>query len=844
MDHERPLHLGAAVPRADGDEKVRGQTIYAADHYGEDLLWIGVKRAGVPHTRIRGIHTARARALPGVVAVLTHQDVPGDDRQGTIRRDQPVLADDKARHVGDPLALVVAEDKVVLAAALALIELDLEPLPGVFDLEAALDEAAPRVHEDHAEGNVLLRAELTVGTPASARAECAAVVELTLDMPLRAHAYLETETGWARHEPDGTLTIICSTQTPFRDRKEVAEALGFDPSRVRVIAPYLGGGVGGKDGITVQSLLGLAAIHAGGRPVKLWYGREESFVAGVKRHAMRMRYRLGAMADGTLHYLDATLLLDGGPYANLGGVVLALGLEHGGSPYRIPHVARHGAAAYTNNPPGGPFRGFGVTQAAAALEQAVDLLADQLGQDRLALRRRNALERGGRNCVGKTLTASTGIGECLDAVARHPLWLSRERWKAGAPAGRRRGVGLAAISHGAGYGPLVPDTANAKLELTEDGRFRVYCGVADMGQGNAATYGQIAGAILGHDACHVELVQPDTERTLPSGSSSASRTTFTFGNALVGAAEALRQRLLARAADAPMACGPEELALVARAERARRGRRACHRRPRAKSSHRGVHSRPGEGGTGARRDRHRRPPRQGAALSWPAVSRARPTSGPGLRHCQPRRRLAARRGRRGRARAPRPGQCRAAGRHAAGGRDGPRRARLLLEGIRQPPRDRQPRLVLHPLGSASDRRAAGRRSALRPFAQRTGARGRLRLARDLHLCPRPPLQRDDIPWARPAARARVGRGDAPARRADFDISAPAFRPLNTNLAFVMFQAGFFVGPLVGGVLIAVFGYAGLFHGAALRLGLAAVALTGGAGTNRARSALAAAPRAE
>ncbi|MDQ7785095.1 MAG: xanthine dehydrogenase family protein molybdopterin-binding subunit [Desulfomonilaceae bacterium] len=557
-----PPGIGVSIPRADAYMKVSGREKYASDYYGEDLVWCGVKRAGVPHVVIGEIHTRAASETPGVLAVLTHSDVRGTNRQGVLQKDQPVLADDKARHCGDAVALVIAEDRHSLNKALDLVSFDYELLPGVFDAEEALEEGAPILHENHPQGNLLLSGEYRTGAGASAMAECDVVVEGSFRTPRQEHAYLETEAGWAQVQDDGRLFIVCSTQTPFRDRSEVAEALGLDLHDVRIKAPYPGGAFGGKDGVTVQTLLGLAALNSGGRPVRMQWDREESFLAGTKRHPARLYYRLGAKRDGTLHCLDVHMVLDTGPYDHLGGVVLALGLEHAGGAYRVPHVNLKGKCVYTNNPVGGAFRGFGVPQVTAAIEQMIDMTAEKLQMDPLETRLRNAVRRGDKNSIGKTLVNSTGLRECLKALGEHPLWKSRAEWKAGAGAFKRRGAGVAALTHASGYGPVVPDVANAKVELTREGKFLIYSGVVDMGQGNATTNLQIAGSILCQPTDGMELVLPDTDRTLPSGSASASRCTYTFGNALIGAAENLKTRILQRAADLLMARSRDEIVLI------------------------------------------------------------------------------------------------------------------------------------------------------------------------------------------------------------------------------------------------------------------------------------------
>ncbi len=553
--------IGSTVPRVDAFAKVTGQERYAADYYGQNFVWAGVKRACIPHARLKQISIEGAKELPGVLSVLTHKDVPGSNRQGILRKDQPVLVDTKIRHCGDAVALILAEDKPTLHKALHLISFDYEPLPAIFDPEKALEEGAPVVHEDNPDGNLMQHISLAVGDVKRAFLKCTTVMEGYFEVPFQEHAYLETEAGWAYLAEDGRLVIVASTQTPFRDRFEIASALGLDIDKIRVIAPYLGGAFGGKDGLTVQSLLGLAALNSQGRPVKMWWDREESFLAGVKRLPCRMYYRLGAKADGTLHGLDCRLYFDTGPYAHLSSEIMALALEHTGGPYRIPHTSIKGWCAYTNNPPGGPFRGFGVPQATAAMEQMMDMLAAKLKMDPMEIRRQNAVRQGDRNCVGVTLVNSTGALDCLETLAAHPLWQERKEWKEWAGPFKRRGVGLACMAHGSGYGPIIPDEANAKIELTDEGKMRIFCGVSDMGQGNASTCLQIAGDILSQNADSMELILPDTDRSLPSGSASASRCTYTYGNALIRAALEIKKRLLARAS-AVLMTKEDDLSLI------------------------------------------------------------------------------------------------------------------------------------------------------------------------------------------------------------------------------------------------------------------------------------------
>ncbi|MFA6223442.1 MAG: xanthine dehydrogenase family protein molybdopterin-binding subunit [Desulfomonilaceae bacterium] len=556
------INIGSSLVRPDAIDKVTGQAKFATDYYGEDHIWAGVKRAGVPHAVLRHIDTSGASAMPGVIAVLTHEHINGTNRQGVVRKDQPVLVDDKIRHCGDAVALVIAETKAAVEAGIRAIRISFDQLESVTDVRRSMEPGAPLVHENHETGNILLQGQISVGAGSSGEKDCAVMVEATFETQWQEHAYLETENGWARLDDQGRIEIICSTQAPFRDRVEIAEALGMNPQDIRVIVPYIGGAFGGKDGITVQTLLALAAQHSNGRPVKMWWDREESFLAGAKRHPATMCYRLGAKQDGSLHFLEADITLDTGPYDHLGGVVLALAMEHSGGAYRIPNGLIKGRCVYTNNPIGGAFRGFGVTQATFGIERAVDMLAHKMGKDPLEIRLKNALRKRDQNFVGKTLTTSTGIVECLETLSKNRLWAERSKWIESAGRFKRRGAGISTMAHASGYGPVVPDYANAKIELTPEGKVRIYCGVVDMGQGNNTSNTQIVGTMLNQSAENIELILPDTDRTLPSCSASASRCVYTFGNALIVATDLMKERLFQKAADLIMSKDLQEFALV------------------------------------------------------------------------------------------------------------------------------------------------------------------------------------------------------------------------------------------------------------------------------------------
>lgn len=546
MTDRQPLQAGRPEIRGDAKAKASGTEPFAADYYPDNLVWAGAVRAGVASGRLLKVDTVAALALTGVLKVLTAADVPGPNRHGIIHKDMPVLADDRIRYTGDAVALVLAESREALKKAISLVKVDIESLPGVFDPETAMAVGAPELHESFP-GNILMAAEIRKGEAVNALTGCAVVVEGEFSTPVQAHGFLETENGVARMEEDGSISMTVSTQSPFRDRLEIGYALGIPFLKIRIASPSLGGGFGGKDGATVQCLLALAALHADGRSVKMQWDREENLAVGYKRHACALRYRLGAMGDGTLHALECRLVYDTGAYAHLGGEVMELGMEHAGGPYRIPHVLIAGNCVFTNNPVAGAMRAFGVCQATFAFESMMDLLAQKLGMDPLALRMKNALVDGDTNCVGMRLITSTGIAGCLEILKNHPLWLERESWKQQAPAHCRRGVGLASVYNAAGYGGKVRDAAIAKVELTPEGGFIVHNAVTDMGQGNSSAFLQIAGHILCQDASQLILRQPDTATAYPSGSSSAGRTTYTYGNALIKACEELKARLINRA---------------------------------------------------------------------------------------------------------------------------------------------------------------------------------------------------------------------------------------------------------------------------------------------------------
>ena len=393
--------IGKSPARADAWEKVRGRPIYAADFSLPGMLHSRIVRSPYSSARIARIDVEQARALPGVVAVLTHEDVPRNEMRmelpgrmaeataGAVLAFQPVLASDRVRFHGEAVVAIAAETPEIAAHAAELVVIDYEDLPGVWDPETALSPEAPHVHEG---GNVLRRWHLRKGDVALGFRQADVVVEQTYRTPFVDHVYIETETGIGWIDAEGVLVLRVSTQVleHFRD---VADVLRLPHGRVRLEGAYLGGGFGGKEDVTVECLLGLL-VWKTRRPVALIFSREESFIGHGKRHPYVLRYRTGARRDGELVALEAELISDSGAYAALSPWVLFYSLVTATGPYRIPHVHVDAVTAYTNNPIASAYRTFGSIQTCVAYEGQMDALAAALHMDPLALRERNFLQQG------------------------------------------------------------------------------------------------------------------------------------------------------------------------------------------------------------------------------------------------------------------------------------------------------------------------------------------------------------------------------------------------------------------------------------------------------------------
>ena len=557
--------VGKAMPNPDALAKITGRARYTDDYRFPGTLHARTKRAGLAHARIRSIDTSAARDLAGVHAVLTHEDVPGENLHGLVINDWPVLCGDKIRYAGDAVAIVAAESEEIAAAALHLIEVDYEELPAVSDAIAAARADAPQVHDGRLDGNLLKHIEVNKGDIGAGFAAADVIVDQTYRTPATEHLFLEPECSIAvpagyNPETFGGLcdaraargetaihdktTIYVGSQIPYQDRDQTAAALGVEANSVRVVATLTGGGFGGKEDITGQIHAALLAEKTQ-RPVKMLYTRQESLLVHPKRHATVIRIRTGATSAGKLTAVEATLYGDGGAYASLSEKVLTRATTHAAGPYDVPNVKVDCFAMYTNNAPSGAFRGFGVTQSCFAVESNMDRLAEQLGLDAVEFRRVNALNVGSVTSTGQVMRESVGLNECIDKVEQDMRSDNfRWTWQEG---DRRFAWGVAVGYKNTGLGGGAPDKASAEVEVWQDPANGLLAEVrtssAEMGQGLPAVLAACVAEELDIPPSRVNVLLGDTDYCPDGGPTTASRQTFVSGNAARLAAREVAKKM-------------------------------------------------------------------------------------------------------------------------------------------------------------------------------------------------------------------------------------------------------------------------------------------------------------
>jgi CO/xanthine dehydrogenase Mo-binding subunit len=508
---------------------------------------------------------------PGLTAIFTAADIPGNNRHGVIPAfaDQPVLAQDIARYRGEAVALLAGEAATLDQLDDADLPLHWEPLPAALDITQALATEAAQLHADRPL-NTLTRGLVTRGDTETHLATAAIQAKGTFTTPFVEHAYIEPEAGFARRVGN-TLEIHCCTQAPYMDRDDVAQIMGLEPQQVRIVPTAVGGGFGSKLDLSVQPFLALAAWRLQ-QPVKLTYSRAESMASTTKRHPAEIQVHAGASADGKITALHFTGSFNTGAYASWGPTVANRVPVHASGPYFIPHLHASSQAVHSHTAPAGAFRGFGVPQSAIALECVLDQLALNLGMDRLEFRLHNALRAGQPTGTGQVFTQGVGIADCLEAL-REPWQQAQARcaeFNTGEPGTKRRGVGLASCWYGCGNTSL-PNPSTMRVGLKADGRLVLHQSAVDIGQGANTVIPSICADALGLPVQQFHLVGADTALSPDGGKTSASRQTYVSGKAAMLAGQRLREAIL-RTADMPQ---DSELSLQNDALEIRGGGRHC-----------------------------------------------------------------------------------------------------------------------------------------------------------------------------------------------------------------------------------------------------------------------------
>lgn len=542
-------YIGHRIPRIDARAKVTGATAFPTDHYLPDMLIGKALRSAHAHASIVRLDTSNALELPGVHAVLTHHDIPGHNGFGIIIPNWPVLCQDRVKYQGDAIALVAADDEEIADQALSLIEVEYEPLEVIDTPEEALKEGVPQIHKN---GNILHSLELKKGDTVHDFESAEVVHEATYQTQFMEHAYMETEGGVAVYNQDEkTFTIWGGSQYAFRDQLQIARVLDWDPEKIRVIATPVGGAFGGKDEISFQIHAALLAFYTG-RPVRIHWSREESFIVGSKRHAMRSDFKLGADSNGRLRALEVKIIANAGPYDTTSAKVFNLALTSAPGPYRFDSTYLSGISVYTNNVMGGTFRGFGNPKVTFGLEQELDILAQELGMDPIELRLRNAVTSGDLSGLGHRLEGSVGIKETLRTAASTDLWRRRTEIKRELNQkfpSYRFGIGVASAWHTVGLGKGIPDFANVRIELHPDATIILRVGTIEIGQGNITAYAQILAESLECDIKRIKVINGDTALSPDAGPVAGSRSIVIVGNAILKAGNAVKRQLITRASD-------------------------------------------------------------------------------------------------------------------------------------------------------------------------------------------------------------------------------------------------------------------------------------------------------
>jgi CO/xanthine dehydrogenase Mo-binding subunit len=552
--------IGKTFRRLDYETKITGRAMYLADMQVPGMCHGRILRSPYPHARIKKIDASKALTVGGVLAVLTRDDILHDEGvepyYGPVFKDQTIVAVEKVRHVGDPVAAVAALTLDAAEEALRLIEVEYEELPAVLDVHESLKPGAMLVHEsikmpssgfaDLAElkpvegTNVCTHFKLDRGDIEKGFAEADHIFEDTFTLPATQHSFLETHACIASAEPGGRITVWATTQNPFVVRTQLANIFKVPVSKVRVIVPYLGGGYGGKVYPKIEPIT-VALAQKAGRPVRIVLSREEVFYT-ITKHAAVIRMKTGVKNDGTLVARECEIHLDTGAYAEIGPRVAKKSGYTAAGPYRIPNLKIDSYSVYTNKPPAGAFRGFGVSQSAWAVESQMDIIAAALKMDPLEIRKKNGYDEGDKFVTEETLR-SIGFKSCLDEVAKSIGWQANKVKSSNVQGltgtSLRRGKGLACMIKAT----ITPSISCAVVKLNEDASLSIYTGTVEMGQGSETVLAQIAGKELGIPLQTIQVLGVDTDVVPYDLTTSSSRSTFHMGKAVQLAAQNIMHQL-------------------------------------------------------------------------------------------------------------------------------------------------------------------------------------------------------------------------------------------------------------------------------------------------------------
>jgi len=545
---EKQSLIGKRVPKPDGPDKAVGRTRYVNDMELPRMLIGKIKRTDRVHATILRIDTSKAEALPGVHAVITAADTP---RIGIgVNKDNPPLKGDKVRCIRDEIAAVAADTEEICDRAIALIEIDYQDLPGVFDCTEALKENAPLIHDDKP-GNVGLSYEFKHGDIAAGEALSDFVLEEDYRLPYVTHGCMGTSAVLADFDTDGKLTIYSQTQYPYNFKMDLAPTLGLHPGDIRVIQPPIGGAFGSKLDVYPYEPICVFLARKTMRPVKLVFSREEEFIASPTRQPVEAHIRSGVGKDGTLTFRDVRCLLNNGGYTSWGATIPYVMMRTFGGHFRVPNVHVTSTAVYTNNPFAGSFRGYGNVQSCYVVDTTMDKLAEMVGMDPIAFRLKNSQAPGEITPNGSVL-GDCALAECIELAAEKTDFLARHAACAAeraSPGRIKRGIGIATAFHNAGGAKIHrSDGCGTILKLDDYARATLITGASEIGQGIDAVLCQVVSEELGIPTTDVTIVAHDTALGPWDVGVHASRTTFIAGNSAKRAAVKARGQILAAAA--------------------------------------------------------------------------------------------------------------------------------------------------------------------------------------------------------------------------------------------------------------------------------------------------------